>query len=698
MPSADQAISALEAPLLLRSAGSRHGRRTTHHDHDHVYHPRTVTAIVRRIEALTLELLPIQVDLDELTSPVSGILTQQVVEAYSKIAGDFHQCLPFALLEARRYFRQQAYLNPSDSDENQGRKLACEALARKLVNRTPMEEQYRLLSSRFTVIEADGDESLPLSGESSGAASPDRTVQTNRTEEGLPRSALESAVDQHATFFLSSGESQRTVFALWKGLLVQRINTDGTIVYEPVGPSPAVPWLRPHLVPADCLSLPSSHSEHQYKPAIEATGFAAHFDPDRVGVPRYQFFFRICLWALFLVCYTIAIQTPDRGFGLEDFVLCELGRGDIQLLGYLFEDLTKAGRLAFLNLYKIGWFAALGFWQIVNYGIYTLLAVAFCYRIADTMTHDAHKSEVYRLLSFQFLSSAAPLIWMKLLTIFDLFQYFGTLQIVTFRMLKESAVFFTLLALLAIGFGQALTGLDNTRPNSDTSTETVIHSLVQGLLGSPTFEDYARGADSYPFGMILYYTWSVLTLVILLNILVALFGSAYAECTDEAVPTFLAFFSGKTISAIRAPDQYVYPAPFNLFELLILPLELILSREAYKKLNRIIMSILFFLPLCFIALFESSHSSRRSTDYQSLTIEPDEFTTSDEDPSPQTQADEMGPGEPEGMEISKVKFEQLKKQLPSLERSKLDEVLWEVKRLGEEVRRLREEKGLEEGE
>lgn len=71
-------------------------------------------------------------------------------------------------------------------------------------------------------------------------------------------------------------------------------------------------------------------------------------------------------------------------------------------------------------LWKIGWFAALGFWQIVNYGIYTLLAIAFCYRVADTMTHDAHKSEVYRLLSFQFLSSAAPLIWMKLLTIFDL--------------------------------------------------------------------------------------------------------------------------------------------------------------------------------------------------------------------------------------------------------------------------------------
>lgn len=102
---------------------------------------------------------------DDITSPTSSIITSDVVEAYSKIAGDFHRCLPYALLEARRYFRRQAYLNPSDSDENEGRKLACEALARKIVARTSMAEQYSLLSARFTVIESDGDESLPLSGE-----------------------------------------------------------------------------------------------------------------------------------------------------------------------------------------------------------------------------------------------------------------------------------------------------------------------------------------------------------------------------------------------------------------------------------------------------------------------------------------------------------------------------------------------------
>ncbi|KAL8279633.1 hypothetical protein RQP46_007946 [Phenoliferia psychrophenolica] len=633
-------LSAIESAPLLRHNGDDLGAQK----HPH---PRTINRIITRIQALTLELLPIQVDLDELMSPVSSIITREVVDAYAKIGGDFHHCVPFALLEARRYFRLAAYTNPSDSDENEGRKLACEVLARKIVARTPMADQYALLSARYSIVESDGDESIPIS-------------------------ALESAVDQRATFFLSSGEAQRCVFALWRGLLVQRVKEDGSIEYTP------------------------------YEGAKHMGGFWAHFNPSRVGVPRYQFFFRITLWLLFIVAYSVAIQTPDREFGVEDYVLY------IQLLGYVIEDVTK--------IWKIGLWSATSFWTVVNGMIYSLLGVAFVYRILDLHSHDVERSAGYRILSFQFLSSASPLIWMKLLTIFDLFQYFGTLQvcpilfagaylvshslcpqqIVVWRMLKESAVFFTLLGLLAIGFGQALTGLDLTP--EDDSTETVIHSLIQGLLGSPAFEAYARGASSYPFGMILYYLWSILTLVILLNILVALFGSAYNECTEEAVPTFMAFFASKTIASIRAPDTYVYAAPFNLIEILILPLELILSTETYASINRYLMGTIFCVPMhvspssylyltsltlshtssACIALFESQFDHRRLQDFASLTEEPDEYAAADEDPEPYTQSDDIGEGDADGKKICIVSFAELKKALPSLTRSVQGEILWEI--------------------
>jgi len=47
---------------------------------------------------------------------------------------------------------------------------------------------------------------------------------------------------------------------------------------------------------------------------------------------------------------------------------------------------------------------------------------------------------------------------------------------------------------------------------------------------------------------------------------------------DDAEAQYLAFFAGKTVGMIRAPDSYVYPAPFNILEaVLIAPLECVLS-------------------------------------------------------------------------------------------------------------------------
>jgi hypothetical protein len=44
--------------------------------------------------------------------------------------------------------------------------------------------------------------------------------------------------------------------------------------------------------------------------------------------------------------------------------------------------------------------------------------------------------------------------------------------------------------------------------------------------------------------------------------------------TDHAEAEFLAFFAHKTVDMIRAPDNFVYPAPFNLIEtFLIIPWE-----------------------------------------------------------------------------------------------------------------------------
>lgn len=129
-----------------------------------------------------------------------------------------------------------------------------------------------MLSARYTIIDSDGDISFAIS-------------------------AIESAVDQQAKFFLSSSESQRVIFSLWTGGLVQHQDQeDRSIMYKP-------------------------YKLDKYRGGDGESGVVAHFDTSRLSVPRYQFVFRITLWVLFIGAYTWATQSPDRSFGVEDWIL-----------------------------------------------------------------------------------------------------------------------------------------------------------------------------------------------------------------------------------------------------------------------------------------------------------------------------------------------------------------------------------------
>ncbi|KAH8913540.1 hypothetical protein BT69DRAFT_1366207, partial [Atractiella rhizophila] len=470
-------------------------------------------------------------------------------------------------------------------------------LARRVVSKLPSNRQHIVLSTRFAALESDGDETLWTS-------------------------AIETGVDESCSFFLSSAESQRTVFALWKGHLVQAIDSRGQVVYK------------------------------VWESATKG-GFMNHFSEDRIAVPRYQNIFRIFLWIIFLIAYTIAIQTPERGFSLEDIILYA------QMLGYFVEECTSV--------------RALGFWTFINLMIYTLLTAALCYRLADLGTNDPDKTRKYRQLSFQLLSSAAPLVWVKLLTIFDLYTYFGTMQIVLARMMRETGIFFALLFVVGIGFAQALTGID-VADSTREQTGPVLNALMEGLLGSPNFDYFGSSNAGYPFSMILYYGWNLLTVLILLNILIALFGTAYSQVTDEAVPSFMAFFAAKTVSSVRAPDSWLYPAPFNLIEFVILPLEFVISREAYATINRYLMRVIFFIPLCCIALYESRYDAPtiRRLKLDSILDEYEEEL--DVDPIvPREERDEDGV-----REISKFTYEELTSKFPDVKKTVTMNILSEV--------------------
>lgn len=99
---------------------------------------------------------------------------------------------------------------------------------------------------------------------------------------------------------------------------------------------------------------------------------------------------------------------------------------------------------------------------------------------------------------------------------------------------------------------------------------------------------------------------------VLLNILIALYNSAYADITDNAVDEYMALFSQKTMQFVRAPDENVFIAPFNLIEvfLLIIPFEWWLPAPRYERLNNFVMGVVYSPLLLITARLETKQAHR----------------------------------------------------------------------------------------
>jgi len=178
-------------------------------------------------------------------------------------------------------------------------------------------------------------------------------------------------------------------------------------------------------------------------------------------------------------------------------------------------------------------------------------------------------------------------------------------------MMRESLIFFLLLIVVCVGFLQAFIGLNQVEGTASITT-FVVTSMANAIMQSPDFE----GFDNYahPFGLILYYIFTFVVMVILLNILIALYNSAYEDITDNAIDEYMAMFAQKTLQFVRAPDENVFIAPFNLIELffLIIPFEWWMDSARYERLNNYVMGIIYSPLLLITAAVEAreAHSVR----------------------------------------------------------------------------------------
>ena len=314
-------------------------------------------------------------------------------------------------------------------------------------------------------------------------------------------------------------------------------------------------------------------------------------------VPRYQNACQILVSIAYLALYTGAINTINPEGDLDV----------VEGLMYLFTAgfiLDEAGKF-----WKVGRYY-LGFWNIFNSTLYGLLLISFVLRMV-ALGHDVHTPERERMntISYDFLAFSAPMFWMRLLLYLDSYRFFGAMLVVLKVMMKESVIFFALLIVVLIGFLQGFIGMDQTDQQL-TAVGFIIQQMLNAIMGDPSFDVWDNFAP--PFGLILYYIYNFVIIVILLNVLIALYNSAYEDITENAIDEFLALFSQKTMQFVRAPDENVYIAPFNLVEIccLILPFEWWMEKSRYEYLNDIVMGVVYS-PLLVITAFMEVRTARQ---------------------------------------------------------------------------------------
>ncbi|KAF9937609.1 hypothetical protein BGZ75_008005 [Mortierella antarctica] len=378
-------------------------------------------------------------------------------------------------------------------------------------------------------------------------------------ESNTAENAIEIAIRVHATDFLADVEVQRCVQALWNGLILQTEDDE----------------CRVRFVEYSGVRR-SRHNLWEW------------IDVGRLNVPKYQNNMRIAMFIVFLILYTYIVNDRTVNPTTAEWALY------VVVCGYIFEEfrlIFEGGTAFFLG----------SIWHWINIFSYSVFIVCFALRFtAHYLINDEEVSKSYTNMSYDLMALLAVFLWVKTLSLLDGMQYFGTMVMVLQKMLKDGIMFFWLLAWVFIGFFQSFYALKGNDVKDAANSGKL---LIRGFLQDPDWDLALEQDPAYGFWLFALYLF--LTSIILLNLLVALFNSSYTNITDSSEKEYLALFTFKVFSYLKSPDEFPYAAPFNLIEVFfVIPWSAIVSKDAYRKLNKVVMGFLFGVPVLVIAVSE----------------------------------------------------------------------------------------------
>lgn len=546
-----------------------------------------VYRIIRAIRPLIVSRCETTLSWEQLKSPqVSQFLVKPILQKI--LASHFSRATLYALMTNCLQFTKEIDLNPANSGISCTRALLSELLATKLLKEYTARELIDALSYEFYPLQGQPPSTPGNSQWRPGWSS----KQRNKSAAGAARiSCLEIAIRAQAKRFLAHPVVVQQLEAIWAGTILfnsvpdhlHRQSGSSGYYVETYGATQDAPASNP------TSSQIYSSEKGRRSVTLYDPRDASLFKLSRLRVPRYRQFLSTISFAVLLGLFLAVLNNRYEEITSLELVFW------FWSAGYLLDEIVCFNEQGF-SLYLMS------FWNVFDLGILLLLFCYYCMRMYGSFI--SHSSLVTSR-AYDILAANAVLLFPRLFSVLDHYQYFSQL-LIAFRIMATDLVAVCVLVIIACsGFFVTFMSIGNAG-----SPASVAFALFQMLMGF-TPAAWSLWDEYDTLGKVILTVFLFICHFVVVTILITVLTNSFMGIVQNAHREHQFLFAVNTISMVKSDALFSYVAPTNIFAWLITPLRYVMPFGDFVRLNRSVIKMTHLPILLAIWFYEKAILSSR---------------------------------------------------------------------------------------
>ncbi|KAJ2510824.1 hypothetical protein H4217_007679 [Coemansia sp. RSA 1939] len=237
-------------------------------------------------------------------------------------------------------------------------------------------------------------------------------------------------------------------------------------------------------------------------------------------------------------------------------------------------------------------------WNILDLSIYAVFIAFFALRVRCLWTGSpADLDEAYDVLALN-----ASMLWPRLFSVLDQFEFFGTIIIQVRRIIAGTSLFFALLIVMTTGFFQTFYSL--SKKHNDMAATSIWALMAKIFFGSALLGwDHAYLFGPY-VGYIVMSMYIGVSMLILYNILIGVINQCMMEIRQNSAQEFCFAYTMRITEYVSANQTYPCVPPLNLLQMLVFwPLRKATRLLSHRSFALIRSTVLLFAYLPHLILY-----------------------------------------------------------------------------------------------